>query len=321
MSLRKITAGLLILLFTAVSLPTFLYFGLSNTVFRKSFYEGALVEKTHDLLLNATAKKLLTVDEVISDYFTESDIKAEMLEVFPVNLFGKAMADFGSQIEQVRDGDLKTITISMDVYRRSLLTLANNLSYRLFETLPRCGGGEVPSEDVRGLPTCVPEGVEYNMVAAPFAKQFEASVYLSVPEVKVNLEQISVAGSVSLATVIGWFFTAKNVLYAALLLMLVLIALLIFSPFSAICKYEGIAFILSGISGYLLCLGLSWLPAYLLSGADLGEMGPQVVQYAGHLVSAVSAESQKVALIFVALGAVLVLVRVFMVNRYNEKPE
>jgi hypothetical protein len=319
MSFRRFTAGIFIFLFIVISLPTFLYFGLSNTVLRKSFYEGAIVEKTHDLLLNATAKRLLTVDEIIKDYFSESALKAEILAVFPLDLFKSAMSDLGTQVEKIRDGSSKTITISMDVYRRSLLTLANNLSYKLFQALPSCKGGEIPAEDVRGLPTCVPEGVEYNVVAAPFAKQFESSVYLSIPEIKIDLDQIRADNGVSLATIISWFGKAKNVLYGILLFLLVMIALLVFSPFAAIAKYEGIAFLLSGISGYLFCLGLSFLPGYILAGADIGEMTSQITQYGGYIVSSVSAESQKIALVFLALGTVLILVHVFMVSRYNEK--
>jgi len=277
------------------------------------------VEKTHDLLLNATAKNLLTIDDVIVDYFSESDLKAEMLVVFPLDLFKSSMTDLGAQVEKLKYGSSRTITISMDVFRRSLLTLANNLSYKLFQSLPLCKGGEVPAEDLRGLPTCIPEGVEYNLVAAPFAKQFENSVYLSVPEIKVDLDQVRGDNGVSLTMIVGWFGAAKNILYASLLFILVMIALLVYSPFSLVAKYEGIAFLFSGVCGYLFCLGLSLLPGYLLAGANFGEMGSQITQYVVYAVSAVSGESQKIALVFLALGAVLVLVRVFMVSRFNEE--
>lgn len=310
-----------ILLFTVVSLPTFLYFGLSNTVFKKEFYAGALADKTHDLLLNATAKKLIKVDKVIEQYFTESDIKAEMLTVFPADLFREAMIDLGKQVEGLKDGTSTTVTISMDVYRRSLLTLANNLSFKLFESLPKCVGGEIPEDDIRGLPTCVPEGVEYNVIAAPFSSQFEASVYMSVPEIKMDLGQMTVTDRITLAQAIQWFASAKNMLYGGLMLLLILIALLVYGPFSSIAKYEGLAFILSGVSGYIFCLGLSMLPGYVLSGVDLGEMGPQVLLYAEYLMSFIIGESQKIALVFLTLGVVLILVRVFMVHRFNEKSE
>jgi len=278
-----------------------------------------IVDKTHDLLLNATVKKLLKTDSVIAEYFSESELKGEMLKVFPVQLFEDAMNDLGEQVENIKDGRSTVIAISMDVFRRSLLTLAHNLSYSLFESLPRCVGGEVPAEDVRGLPTCVPGDVAYNVIAAPFAKQFESSVYSSIPEVKIDLAQVEAVNGINLALLIQWFVSSKNILYGTLLLILILIAMIVYHPFSSIAQYEGIAFLLSGISGYFFSFGLSFLPAYVLQGRVWGEMETQVMQYVNYLIYCVTAESQKIALIFVAMGMMLIFVRVFVASRYNEK--
>jgi len=323
MSFRRALAGFFIFIFVIMSLPTFLYFGLSNSLLRASFYEGPVVDQAYNFVLKVTAANLIKTDEVIADFFTETDLKTEMMTVFPAGLFKEMVKDFFSQVEKLAENPERPLTISMKSFRESLLTFANNLSYRLFQSLPMCRGGQMPEEDARGLPTCVPEGVEYNLVAAPFAKQFETSVYAAVPEqVQIDLNAAQGQSGVTFAGIFDWFMLTKYVLYGSLLALLVIIAILIYSPFSLIAKYEGIAFVLSGIAGYLLSLGLSLMPKYILADVNMPDFKEDVLQMTQYIVTYVVAESQKIALIFLSLGAVLILVRIFLVQKYNcEKSE
>lgn len=320
MSFRRFTAGLLILLFVAVSLPMFLIFGLSNSVMRSSFYDGPVADQAYNLLLKITARNLMKSDPIIAEYFTETDLKSGMMDVFPVELFKKMVADFAGQVDKLKDNPERPLVISMKTFREGLLTFANNLSYKLFQTLPICGGGEIPAEDTRGLPTCVPQGVEYNIVAAPFSKQFESAIYTVVPEqVQLDLNAAMGQSGFTIAGIFDGFMMVKYVLYGALLVLLALIALLVHNPFSLIAKYEGIAFVLSGVAGYLLSVGLSMLPGYIMGDVNIPDFKDDVLQFLQYVFTYVSAESERIALVFLALGAVLILVRVFMVQKYNEE--
>jgi hypothetical protein len=320
MFVRRAFAGFFISLFVVFTLPTFLLFGLSNSVGKASFYDGPVMDQAYDLLIRITAVNLIRTDPVVEKYFNESQLKAAIMEVFPLELFKGMVKDFSGQLEELKENPEKPLVVSLKNFREGLLTFANNLSYKLFQALPICKGGEIPAEDVQGLPTCVPEGVEYNVVAAPFAKQFETSVYAAVPEqMQIDLNAAMGKSGLTMAAVVNVFLMAKYVLYGILMGLLVIIALLVFSPFSLIAKYEGIAFVGSGIAGYLLSVCLYQLPDYLVNSVGVPDFREEILQMAKSTVSYIVAESQKMALVFLALGAVLILVRVFMTQKYNEE--
>lgn len=321
MVFRRVLAGFLISIFSVVALPTFLFFGVSNSFLRESFYQGPVVNDAYNFLVNVTAKGLLKQDDVLKDHFSEEDLKAEITAVFPLELFRRMTLELGKQVEKLKTDPERPLTISMKVFRESLLTFAHNLAFKLFKSLPVCKEGQQPLDDVKGLPSCVPAGVSYDQVAAPFAQKFEASVYSAVPEqIQIDLNAAQGKSNFTFALVLRAFANAKWFLYGALMFLLVAIALLIYTPFSLIAKYEGMAFAISGLFGYVMTLGLAFIPDYLFANSGkFGDMESNVVNFAGHLMSYVIAESQKIALTFLALGAMLILIRVFLVQKYNNE--
>jgi hypothetical protein len=319
MVFRRVLAGFLISVFAVVALPTFLFFGVSNSFLRESFYQGPVVTDSYNFLVNVTAKSLFKADDVLNEYFTEDDLKAEITAVFPLELFRRMTLELGNQVEKLKTDPERPLTISMKVFRESLLTFAHNLSFKLFKSLPVCIEGQVPLEDVKGLPSCVPSGVSFNEVAAPFAQKFEASVYSAVPEqIQIDLNAAQGKSNFTFALVLRAFANAKWFLYGALMFLLISIALLVYTPFSLIAKYEGLAFSISGLFGYIMTLSLALIPDYLFANSGkFGEMDSNV--FAGQLMSYVIVESQKIALTFLALGAMLILIRIFLVQKYNNE--
>jgi hypothetical protein len=135
---------------------------------------------------------------------------------------------------------------------------------------------------------------------------------------QIDLNAAIGQSSITFADILHWFFMAKWILYGALLLILVLIALLVYTPFSLIIKYEGLAFFMSGLSGYFLTLGMTAIPQVLLADATkYGDLEKSLLQFIGQVIGFVAAESQKFALIFMGLGALLILIRLFLVHKYS----
>jgi hypothetical protein len=319
--LKRLLAGLVIFIFIVVSLPTFLFFGISNTFLKTSFYQGQVADRAYDILVTATARKLLEKDEIIKAFFTESDLKADIMAVFPVGLFKAIITDVTTQVENVKNNNTGELNISIKVFRESLLTLANNLSFKLFQKLPICMGGQSPENDLKGLPTCIPDDAEYNEVAAPFTRRFESAVDMAFHDEKIKVDLNASLGQegVTIANMVKGLSYVKNVLFAVLLTLLVLIAILIYKPFSLIMQYEGIAFAFAGITGYLLSLGLGIIPRYLVSKDGFDSVQPEMQEFTVYIMSYVIAESQKIAMTFLALGAVLILIRVFLKQKYHNE--
>jgi hypothetical protein len=168
----------------------------------------------------------------------------------------------------------------------------------------------------------VPEGVEYNLIAAPFASQFESAIYQSVPE-QVQLDLINATGGQNGAAL--WlqnFDTIRLILYIILIFLLIVIAFLIYTPFSSIIFYEGFAFFISGVMGYFMAYGLGAMPQYLFEQISKGDPAKQtadLANYLQYLFGFVIDEMQRISLTFIALGVVLLLVRFFMIKRYRSE--
>lgn len=320
MSFRRGFAGFFVFLFVVFSMPTFLIYAVSNTFLKPTFYQGQVSDGTYHFLVSFTSKRLLDSDKVIFEHFNQSDLEREMETVFPVQLFHKVVDDFSKQLEAVRLNPRRPMVLSLKVFRESLLTFAHNLSFRLFESFPKCKGGEIPDHDTQGLPTCVPNGVEYNLVAAPFAQQFEASVYSVVPEqMQIDLNAAQGQSNVTPASLLDLIVMVRSVAYGSLLFLLVVVSYLVYKPFSLIAKFLGFAFFISGALGFLFAYGLVSIPHYVFGQMTLPGDAVDVSSFIEYLFSFVTAEVQKVSLIFMGLGAILILVRVFMTHYYNNE--
>ncbi|MCC7197028.1 hypothetical protein IT413_02410 [Candidatus Peregrinibacteria bacterium] len=319
---RRILAGLLVFLFILSSLPTFAVYSVSNTYLRPQFYSGKIVQGTYDFLVSFTAKNLHTADPIIEEHFTETDLKREIEKVFPREMFQAVADDMAVQMEKFQKDPTKPVTISMKKFRDSLVTLSHGLSYLLFESFPKCDEAVFPEYKENGLPTCVPVGVEYNLIAAPFSSQFESAIYQSVPE-QIQLDLATATGGENGAAL--WlknFDTIRFILYIVLICLLIVIAFLIYKPFSLIVFYEGFAFLISGVMGYFMAYGLGTMPQYLfeqITKDDPSKQTAELAAYLQYLFDFLIDEMQRISLTFLALGGVLLLVRFFMISRYRSE--
>lgn len=311
---RRILAAFLVFLFIAVSAVTFVFFAASNTLLNPDFYKGSVKNDIHDFLVNTISNSLIENDVIIAENFTETDIKREIKEVFTLDVFEKL--DLPGAIRTIKDNPERPYTLSLTVLRQSMLTLAHNLSFRLFENISRCEGGEVPEVNVKGLPTCVPVESEYDDVLRPFSTQFENAIFITIPDqIDINLSSTDANGDIFLAEVLSEMAAIKYGLYTTLIVLIVLIALLILRPFSLIMMFEGLAFMISGFCGYVLSLMIGYIPK--ISTINFGEVtkSGDIEALIMKLLYFLSAEVQKVALLFLAFGAVLILVKIYLKRR------
>lgn len=314
MTLRRSAAVFFTLLFLVFSLGMFFVLALANTFLKPAFYQGPVKAGTYDFLINVSAERILASDKLIVNNFNVTDLRTEISSVFTRELFDKMVDNFSLQIDNLKMNPSQPLVISLKLFRESLLTVARNLAFRLFKTLPVCSEGQIPEQNVQGIPSCVPKDVEFNAVAEPFSGRFEKAVYSSVPDqIQYDLNGSGQRGPNGVAALFKWISLVRYFLYGGLLTLLVLIALLVYAPFVDILKYEGMAFALSGALGLLLGLGIETLPGLMLDQAGIpGIMHSQTLNYVQYLFSFLTAEVQKIALIFFAFGAILILMQTFL---------
>lgn len=316
MIFRRTIAAILVFLFVISSVAALMVFATSNTFFRASFYEEDLSQHTYEFLISSTVKNLMEENEFVQDQFTEADLRREIMTVFPENIFDNMVKQLVSEMETLKQDPSKPITLKLGTYRESLLTLAHNMSYRVFESIPKCRGGEIPEEGTDGLPTCIPSDVEYNIIAAPFSEEFEKAIYAAVPE-QVQLDLNATIGDEGfvLSNSLKMLDTLKITFYFILLTLLVLIALIIWKPFVSVLTHEGLAFFFGGLLGLVVSYTLYLIPPVIAENINGELLRDDIRLLIEKIVAIFSLEVQKGAYIFLALGAVLILVRFFMKKR------
>ena len=186
----------------------------------------------------------------------------------------------------------------------------------MFQTLPTCGEGEIPRESSDGLPSCVPSGVEYGDIADELSMQFEEDIYSAVPE-QGQFDIMSAFGEQGLIVfdVLVQLDSIRAVFYAILLVLVALIALLIYRPFSRVLMQEGLAFILSGIVGLVIGFAMTLFVPMTME-QRLGELYTESLDgLIGHMMGLFSGEVYMAAGIFLITGIILLVVRHIMKNR------
>ncbi len=316
MIFRRILAAILVIVFIISSLAAFLIFGVSNTFTSADFYSDKLSEDTYNFMINATVKNLSNENEFIENNFTEADLRREITAVFPKSVYDKMLSQLIRELDSLKDDPSKPLTLKLSTYRESLLTLAHNLSYKVFESIPKCEDGEIPEESESGLPTCVPPAVEYNLVAEPFTEEFEKAIYAAVPEqIQIDLNSSVGNDGFMLSNVFQAIDTLKIVIYALLLGSLILIVLLIWKPFASILSYLGLAFFTGGLSGIIVSFLMPMLSPVVAQKVDGDLLFEDIRLLTDKIFYLFGIEIQKGAYIFLALGALLILVRLFIKKR------
>lgn len=108
MIFRRIIAGLLVFLFIAVSLVTFLVFAVSNTFFSGTFYEEKISGDAYSFMVSATVKNLMNENNLLEKYFTEADLRRDIIEVFPEEIFVNNIKQLVSENGDFKAGSWET---------------------------------------------------------------------------------------------------------------------------------------------------------------------------------------------------------------------
>lgn len=312
MFFRRLIAGFLVLAFISISQISFLVFAFSNTFLTPDFYKDKISSDIYTFMVNITVDNLMDESVLLREYFTEADLRREIIDVFPQDIFDSMINQLILDMELLKDDPSVPLTLKLSVYRESLLTLAHNFSYNLFESIEKCEIDEVPFENDNLIPSCIPSGTEYNIIALPFVSEFEKTIYSAVPEqIQVDLNS-TVLGSDSfvLSNVFQFIEDFKLFVYVTLIVVLVLIAFLVWKPLNTLLTYIGISFLVSGVSGVFLSYLIVYFPKIIIEKFE--DMVFEFSTLFEKILSFFAVEMQKGAYLFLFLGLVIIIFRFFM---------
>lgn len=309
MLLRKITASFLVILFVVLALPNFLIYGLSRTYLNVDFYKRAdVVSELHDFTLDRTVEGLRSKSDFFSGYFTPAELREQIASVFTTAIFAEITSDFAGQIEEYKQNPNMQMVLSLRILRDNLLTVANNLAYIIYQKLPACPDAAMPLDEMM-VPQCAPPGMPYEEVVRPLTGNFEATIYNQIPEELGSFEQ-----AVPLKALVN-VEKYREITFVFLVFILALIALTIYSKISTIIGYVSAAFGLAGAVGYL--FGSLLITSVGSMQMEVGDAA--VKDFILRMLDFLVAEVQKLSLIFLIVGAALMVIRYVLRQTVDRK--
>lgn len=325
--IRRFFAGFLIFLFVLVAIVSFSLQGIARTFINPEFYTGEVTDGVYGFFVDVTTEGIYQKDSIFQKYFQKDELHQAIEDSFQKENFSKIMEDFAAQLQQFTDNSRKDFALNLQPFRQGLVNAMSQLATRLFQKIPPCRVGDNPQVNEDSIPTCVPVNVDFESISAPLAKQFEKSVYGALPErIQVDFSQGNEQRNAPIVQIIIQTQQAKLILTIVMVVLLGLIALLVFKPFASILFFEGAAFFISGVVGFLVSLGLGVFPRLLFenmrtTGDDIFssaaniERFKQLVEY---FFGFFTFEVQKMSLVFLNIGIVIFVVA-YLLRKHHLK--
>lgn len=328
MTVRKIFAYFIIFLFSICGILTFLTHSLGKTFLNPYFYSGPILNVSYDLLLHSATRTIYEKESLLRQNFKENDLFNEIKIVFPVDKFQLIMKDFSDQFAALKMDNKSSITLNLKLLRTALLEVAQRISSRFYASLPQCGSDELPQFNEEGLATCVSRGIDFNLAAGPMAKRFEKTVYDSVPD-HVDLSFAKTNGNITMPLLMQWIDNVKLLLFITLFVLLSVLVFVVHKPFAMMVHFIGKAFLSSGITGFILGIGLMQLPGRFVEIFQLQNeklitiLGGRetMFEFLKYVFTFFINEIQRISMVFIFLGVVFSVLYFYLkrANKINAK--
>ncbi len=324
MKIRKFFAGILVLMFAIITLPTLFVQSLTSTYLNVDFYEGPVIDKSYDylaLFLNNEISK----DEEVTNYLAASDVKEIIEKYFPKQAFSEIAQDFVSQLKSLNDDRrAEDITVSLLPLKEHIDDLAADVAYRVVDSIPACA--DFDEEDLaaftkeEGLPSCIPPQIERTELEGPLRREIKRAMQETIPDKfspVVENNGGNVGEKIGLHQMISVFQYIHLILPLFLLILLLLIMLIIYKPYTSIMKFVGSALALGGIFGLILAQLMSQIPAYISKYAyDEAEIDKLRELYS-FLFAFVTDKMTVYSIFFAGCGALIFFLGIYLKHHHS----
>jgi len=330
MKLRIAIAVLLVLIFGLITVPTFFVRSFVKTYFNPSFYEGEVVEESHDYFLTFFQSQVKN-DEFVSEYFTEEEVETLTRKYFQLESFQEIVKDFVSQMNNLSEDRQKgEIDVSLMPLKQNIPDMAADISEIIVDKIPLCESEEEVIEaafEFNGdLPSCIPEEIGKTQVEKPLAREIEKNLNDSIPgEFKLNFESDEESeGTSEFKQLLYIFNYAQMILPLFMLIVILLMALIIYKPYTRIMKFIGSGFILGGVFALVSGQLFSRIPGAVITpqtfpeliAADLNKMA----EFYSFLIQFIVDRINIYSIYFIGIGALVILVGFYLSHYYEKHP-
>ncbi|MBD3156646.1 hypothetical protein GF369_02345 [Candidatus Peregrinibacteria bacterium] len=321
MRIRKTIAAVLVLVFALVALPTLLLRSVASTYMQPNFYKGEVVEQTYEYVIEYVGQEVMN-EEDIRNYFTQKEIEQMLKDSIPLSVMEGLAGDFAGQLQSIYDGRKDdTIVVSLKPIKDSTDTIAENVAQKVMSGIPAC---EVDEEDeievtieyVDNKPTCIPPDFDTERIMQTVKHDIEKELNDRIPgEFTLELATEE-SDQANLKQIISFIDYLQIILPLFLLVMVLLIALFVYTPYSLVSLFTGIALLLAGVFGLIAAQLLRRLPFIAVTPARYPEFNEQQLSYVREIyvffMHFIVNQMSTYAAYFLGIGLVVVLFGLYL---------
>ncbi len=327
MKIRIAVAVLLVLIFALLTVPTFFVRSFVKTYFNPSFYDGPVLEESHEYFISFF-KKQVQKDEFVAENFSDEEIETLTRRYFAFDSFQEIIKDFVTQMNNLSEDRQKgELNVSLMPLKQNIPEMAADISVMIIDKIPLCDT-EADTTDTEfefngSLPSCIPTEIGKSQVEKPLAREIEKNLNDSIPgEFKLDFENnAATQGTSDFKQLLFVFSYTQMIMPLFMLIIILLMALIIYKPYTRIMKFIGASFVLGG--AFALIAGQLFLrvpEAFItpssfpeLIAADLNEM----ITFYSFLIQFIVDKINIYSVYFIGIGSLIVLIGMYLSHFYK----
>jgi len=275
MKLRRTIAVLLVIIFALVSLPALFLRSITATYLNMDFYNGKILDRSYEYATSFISSELLKEDDV-KTYFTKEDIDAMIKKYIPEDLMQELVGDFKAQLKGINDGRKNdAIVVSLMPIKNNMGSIAENIAIKVVENIQPCTVAEDEEFElkyVEGKPVCIPDSFNTDEITQGVKHEIEKELNNIIPgEFTLELA-LETEGQVSVKQILSFVDYLQIILPLIMLVVLLFIALFIYSPYSLISKFTGASLALAGVFGLGGAQIIRQVPSLTITSVNFPDM-------------------------------------------------
>ncbi len=326
-NMRKFFAGIMLFIILLIApVISFIYAGLETYLSPNFYTDEVVISEIYDTLTSYVENNIENAMQTEEDsMFDPHEITDQMETILPKESLAGITEDLVAQLMQ--EPLPETITVDLSVIKENLPQVMNNVMTDMVYEMEECPEKTIADFDLEGgeMITCIPSGVSQEELIKGLEIE-NTSMFDDMPdETEIDLTVLPDKVRDVMELVIQNNTQLKAALLATYFLLVMLMALIIFKPFSSVLKWIGNAFFWSGLPLAIINLTIdgtmnTMIPRIAEETPDMSvEMIEESMATVMVLIKLLTDRVQLHGIILTAAGAVFILVGIIITCRTNDQ--
>jgi len=310
--IRKTIASLFILVFALLTVPTLFLRSITTTYLDPKFYEGPVLDEAYSYSVKFASDEISKNPEV-TKYFSRDDIKKLIEENFTKDNVREVAKDFIAQLKAISDKrKTDAIKISLLPVKENIAKMSDMIAEKILADVATCTDESAALVATAEVPACIPQSIDRNQIKSEIKNRIEKGLTDLIPgEFIIDTAQTD---QMKLFEVLNVVHYAEMILPLFMLIVLLLIMLIIYKPYTRVMGFSGAALLVGGIFG----LGTVQLIKYLPGIINSSSNNVEILNLSTLIIGVFTQKMTVYSLWFLGIGIIIILLAIFLrKSRHN----